>query len=227
MTTLEEKHAAERAKADALCATDTRQANVLAELVRLDDALTADGFHPASPCTFAFKMYATPTGEVTSAPLVLMTSVLRHMEQTVGSFPVALKLTADCASSPDLSPHGRPMSPQVQHAVRTMLREHDVLPDDMAHYGFYGLGVCSEGLVIDENHPNAEGVLHGPDPQNHPDVECVFYTTLLTVDFRVWSTLHTPSMRTYATVGPDEVSPTGVGTDSLTDSLTAFMTSMV
>jgi len=192
------------AKADALCAVDPIQAAVRGELLEIESTMSAE-LSTDSAEAWIYQLIINPTtGKADSLPMSRLTRVVRHfVVEHEGNLPFVLDFISQLLANPDIA--GRKIPDYVRASIDDALHEHRNVGDG---WEFYGLGVCSGAICLDEKAPGAEEYARAGRIAEHPDAHPLWFTKLVTRDTRTWTVLaEQGGPLTYGTSGPDEVEP--------------------
>lgn len=186
---------------DTLCAADPLMNAVRAELGNIERFFTQDGQWSTRTQPVVYRLYMNAaTNEVVSAPLVVLTSILRASTAMLGgNMPAALDGVSNVLAHPENLPDG--VGDGARTHIQTALSE-GTAPDG---YQRYALGVGSVALGLDADHPDAVQILESGDPRNHPAVRALWYSRALAHDNRVWDYVREQGGDPVCvTIGPDE-----------------------
>lgn len=217
-----------RTHADQLCATSPLMASILTELRTMAAAFTAEGWHAHEPRSVMFAVIVNRAQQrAQSVPMVMLSTLLRYFERTVGSMPPALELLSRFLTNPEIV--GTEVPPQVRAAIAQVMAESG--QGLTGGWEVYGVGVTGEGFSVPAEEPDAEGIARRAveDPNyTHPAISQTWYSKLVSVsDARSWGIVHREGEpMVYSTVGPDEPMQDEGGNFSIYDALLRFATAL-
>lgn len=187
---------------NALCDADPLMADVRRELNWIEQLDTADGgWSPTQPQPVFYRLYADRARrKITSEPLVILTALMRFCtELCQGDVPRAAMLVSTILANPDQSPVK--VTDRLRGHINRALTE-GVPP---AGYETYALGIASQAVGINIEHPNAETIMHSEDFLDNPAVHAVWYSRALATDNRIWDYVREQGGEPVClTVGPGE-----------------------